>query len=93
MSNWYLDYCRDNGIPIKYGKERDAHERSLRRQYNRARSLEKEDLSSFTSREDAQKHLLQKSEEMTVGMTGLELLIFQSIIGWLIKKLLDRVFG
>ncbi len=93
MSNWYFDYCRENNIPIKYGKERDAHERMLRRSYNRASKIMNEDLSSFKSRGEAEQYLQQKYDSMAVGMTGIELLILQSIFGWLIKKLLDRVFG
>jgi hypothetical protein len=93
VSNWYMEYCRDNKIPIQYGKNREHHERMLRRSYKKARKIEDEDLSSFKSREEAEEHLNKKYAEMSVGMTGIELLILQSILGWLIKKLLDRVFS
>lgn len=88
---WYEEYCRDHHIPVKYGKERERHEQKLRRAVAKASELEKVDLSGL-SREEAEAKLVAKSEEMTVGMAGLSLLLFQAVIGWLVRRLLDKYF-
>lgn len=93
MKDWYLQYCKDHKITVQYGKARQWHENSLRRSINKASVLEQEDLSKFQTREEAEAHLVSKSQDMTFGMAGITLLLFQAILGWIIRKLLDESFG
>lgn len=92
MSKWYLDYCKEHHIPIRYGKDAQRHEQTLRRLTNKASKLEDVDISGL-SRQEAEKKLRDKSEEMVVGMTGISLLLLKAIISWIINKLIDRAFN
>jgi hypothetical protein len=89
--NWYTEYCKEHHIPVRYGKDRVWHEQRLKRMVNKAAALENEDLTGLT-KEEAEAKLLARAEQMTVGMSGISLLLLQAVIGWIVRKLLDRWF-
>lgn len=88
--NWYDEYCKEFGYSAKSGRrgERDADR--LKRRVEKAATLAKEDLSSFTDRASAEAHL----EDMAVGMYGsFGFMLFQALISWVIRRILDSYFG
>ena len=88
--NWYEEYCKEFGYQARPGRrgERDADR--LKRRVEKAATLSKEDLSSFTDRVSAEAHL----EDKAVGMYGsLGFMLFQALISWVIRRILDSYFG
>lgn len=88
--NWYDEYCKEFGYQAKPGRrgERDADR--LRRRIEKAATLSKENLSSFTDRASAEAHLQNKAIQM-YGSFGF--MLFQIIISWVIRRILDSYFG
>ena len=88
--NWYDEYCKEFGYSAKAGRRGERDAERLKRRVERAATLEKEDLSSFTDRTSAEAHL----EDKGVGMYGsFGFMLFQVIISWVIRKILDSYFG
>jgi hypothetical protein len=88
--NWYDEYCKEFGYSAKSGRrgERDADR--LKRRVEKAGTLSKYDLSSFTDRDSAESHL----EDKAVGMYGsFGFMLFQILISWVIRRILDNYFG
>lgn len=88
--NWYEEYCKEFGYQAKPGRrgERDADR--LRRRIEKAATLSNENLTSFTDRASAEAHLQNKAIQM-YGSFGF--MLFQIIISWVIKRILDSYFG
>jgi hypothetical protein len=88
--NWYEEYCKEFGYQAKPGRrgERDADR--LKRRVEKAGTLSKEDLSSFTDRVSAEAHLEDKAVRM-YGSFGF--ILFQALISWVIRRILDSYFG
>jgi hypothetical protein len=86
--DWYVKYCKDNGIPRKYGRSAERHKKRIKRTFDKANSLESVDLSSFSTREEAEEALFKKASGL-----GLTSTIFFTIISWLIQQLLNGHFG
>lgn len=92
MSQWYINYCREHDIPIRYGKDREWHEKFLKRASKKAEDLKKLDISGL-SKEEAENKLKSKAEELQVGMSGISLLLLKAFLSWIIGKILDRAFN
>lgn len=88
--NLFDEYCKDHEIGFG-GDQRDRRKaEKLKRRLDRVSPLQNEDLSKFSSRQEAEDHLNSKA----VGMVGpVTFWIMSSIIRWLIVKLLDRWFN
>lgn len=86
--DWYARYCRENGIPRKFGRSAERHKERIRKNIAKAESLESVDLSAYGTRQEAEDALFKKATAM-----GLTSTIFWAIVSWLIRKLLDGHFG
>ncbi len=85
--NLFDEYCKDHEIGFG-GDERSQRKAArLKKRIDSVSALQDEDLSKFSSREEAECHL----EEKAVGMVGtIGFWVIGGIISWLIGKLLDR---
>ena len=88
--DWYEEYCKEFGYSAKPGRRGQRDADRLKRRVEKAATLSKEDLSSFTDRVSAEAHL----EDKAVGMYGsLGFMLFQALISWVIRRILDSYFG
>lgn len=88
--NLFDEYCKDHEIGFGGDERSQRKAEKLKRRLGRVASLQNEDLSKFSSRDDAEDHLNSKA----VGMVGpVTFWIMSSIISWLIRKLLDRWYN
>ena len=88
--NWYEEYCKEFGYSAKPGRKGERDADRLRRRVEKASTLSKEDLSSFTDRVSAESHLEDKAVQM-YGSFGF--MLFQALISWVIRRILDSYFG
>lgn len=88
--DWYEEYCKEFGYSAKPGRRGQRDADRMKRRVEKASTLSKEDLSSFTDRASAEAHL----EDKAVGMYGsLGFMLFQVLISWVIRRILDNYFG
>jgi len=88
--NLFDEYCKDHEIGFG-GDYRDQKRADrLKRRLDRVSKLQDEDLSEFSSREQAEEYLNSRAVSMVGPVT---FWIMSSIIRWLIIKLLDRWFN
>jgi hypothetical protein len=88
--DWYEEYCKEFGYSAKPGRRGQRDADRLKRRVEKAATLSKEDLSSFTDRASAEAHLEDKAVSM-YGSFGF--MLFQALISWVIRKILDSYFG
>lgn len=86
--DWYSKYCKENGIPQKFGRSAERHRARIRKNIAKAESLENVDLSAYETRQEAEDALFKKASAL-----GLTSTIFWAIVSWLIRQLLDGRFG
>jgi|APGre2960657404_1045060.scaffolds.fasta_scaffold40335_3 hypothetical protein len=90
LVNWYEEYCKEFGYSAKSGRRGERDAERMKRRVEKAATLSKEDLSSFTDRASAEAHL----EDKAVGMYGsFGFMLFQALISWVIRRILDSYFG
>jgi len=89
----YVDRCKEIGVMPRYGRSRIQHKMALKKATARADSFGLEEMNiSGMSREEAESVLLARSKDQAVGISGLELFFLQAIFGWIIRKILNRMF-